>query len=159
MTLGFADPARRDVLIGELRGWELDEVIVEKYNVRFLFESGSCLLNVAWRFAYVSADRLTVYRYDVRADGGRKALDVDRILRLRIVEVEFPDDWEVHLLFENGDKLIVFDQPHMRSCWFKRLDDAQLEGRIVPAIWSVDDDEPEDAGRIGAIHNRIPARP
>ena len=98
MTLGFADPARRDALIGELRGWELDEVIVEKYNVSFLFESGSCLLNVARRFAYVSADQLTSYRYDVQADGGRKALDVDRILRVRIGEVVFPDNREMNLV-------------------------------------------------------------
>ena len=159
MTLGFNEPERREALSQELRGWELYQVQVDKYHVMLWFENGRCLLNIAWRFAYISADHLTAYTYDVQAEGGRKALDIDRVLREQIADIEFPDEWEIHLLFENGDKIIVFDQPHMRSCWFYRYDGAQSNGRNAPVIWSVDDDDPEDVGRVGYIQHRIPARP
>ena len=118
LTIGFGGADRRDALSRELIGWELYQVHVDKYHVMFWFENGWCLLNIAWRFAFVSADRLTAYTYDVQADGGRKALDISSILRTRIISLEFPDEWELHLVFANGGKLIVFDQPHMRSCWY-----------------------------------------
>jgi len=159
LTLGFSDSGRRETLIRELRGWELYQVQVDKYHVMFWFKNGWCLLNVAWRFAYISADHLTAYTYDVQAEGGRKALEVDRILRVRITAIDFPDEWEMHLVFDNGDKLIIFDQPHMRSCWFYRYDGAQSDGRSGSVIWSIDDEEPEDVGRVGYIQHRIPARP
>lgn len=159
VTLGFGGAERRRALTQELLGWELHQVQIDKYHVMFWFENGWCLLNVAWRFAFISADHLTAYTYDVQAEGGRKAFDVDRILRLRIAELDFPDEWEMHLVFSNGDKLIIFDQPHMRSCWFYRYDGAHYDGRSAPVIWSVDDDEPEDVGCIGHIQHRIPARP
>jgi hypothetical protein len=54
--------------------------------------------------------------------------------------------------FDSGDRLIVFDQPHERSCWFMHFDSAQspipLPGKL---IWSLNDLEPEDAGRIGFL--------
>jgi hypothetical protein len=159
MTVGFGAADRRDALTRELVGWERYQVQVGKYHVMFWFENGWCLLNVAWRFAFVSADRLTAYTYDVQAEGGRKAFDIDRILCTRIVALEFPDDWELHLIFANGDKVIIFDQPHMRSCWFYRY--ASVQGAIprAPVVWAIDDAEPEDVGRFGYVHNRMPARP
>lgn len=159
MTLGFGDKQKQEALIQELIGWELYQVQIDKYHVMFWFQDGWCLFNVAWRFAYVSADGLTAYIYDVQADGGRKMFDVDRILRTRICRLEFPDDWELHIVFENGDKLIAFDQPHMRSCWFYRYDGAQAQPPKAPIVWFVDDAEPEDVGRVGHIQHRIPARP
>jgi len=159
MTLGFSNSRRREALVRELCGWELYQVQVDKYYVMFWFQNGWCLLNVAWRFAYVSADHLTAFTYDVKAEGGRKALEVDRILRKQISAIDFPDDWEMHLVFDNGDTLIIFDQPHMRSCWFYRYDGAQFDARSAPVVWSIDDEEPEDVGRVGYIQHRIPARP
>ena len=149
MTIGFGGADRRDALSRELIGWELYQVHVDKYHVMFWFENGWCLLNIAWRFAFVSADRLTAYTYDVQADGGRKALDISSILCTRIISLEFPDEWELHLVFANGGKLIVFDQPHMRSCWFIRYAGGKVETSPSLVVWSIDDDEPEDVDRIG----------
>lgn len=158
MTSGFGNADKQKSLQQELLGWELYQVQVDKYHIMFWFENGWCLLNVAWRFAYFSADKLTTYVYDVQAEGGRKAFDVNRIVRTRIARVEFPDDWELHLFFENGDQLVVFDQPHMRSCWFYRYDNESAPpNRRV--LWSVDDHEPDDVGRIEFVQHRIPSRP
>lgn len=159
MTLGFGEAKRREKLSSELRGWELYQVQVDKYHVMFWFENGWCLMNISWRFAYISADNITSYVCDVQAEGGRKAFDVDRILRNRIAEIDFPDEWEMHLVFENGDTLVVFDQPHMRSCWFYRYDGAQSDPPKTRALWAVDDDEPDDVGRIGYVQRRLPPRP
>ena len=159
MTLGFGMAARRASLIDEIVGWELYQVHVDKYHVMFWFEGGCCLLNAAWRFAFISADGLTAYAYDIQADGGHKAFDVDRILRLRVTSIDFPDDWEMHLTFSNGDKLIIFDQPHMRSCWAYRWSAAPTLPQEASTLWFVGDDEPEDVGRVAYIQHRIPERP
>ncbi len=144
MTLGFSGSECRETLIRELRDWEFYQVQVDKSHIMFWFGNAWCLMNVAWQFAYVSADHLTSYTYDVQAEGGRKASEIDRILRVRIAEIDFPDEWQMQLVFENGDKLIVFDQPDMRSCWFCRYNGAPSDSRSAPVIWSVDDEEPED---------------
>jgi hypothetical protein len=152
MTLGFSDPARQQSLVEQMTGWELYQLQLDKYHAMFWFENGWCLMNVAWRFAFISSDGRLAYHYDVSEEGGRKALDVSRILRRKIVRLEFPDEWELHLVFDNGDRLIVFDQPHERSCWFYRYDGAQATIKPPgPAVWFVDDLEPEDVGRIGFL--------
>ncbi len=61
MTLGFGNGHKREALQQELIGWELYQVQVDKYHIMFWFEDGHCLLNVAWRFAYISAEKLTTY--------------------------------------------------------------------------------------------------
>jgi hypothetical protein len=161
MTLGFGDPERQAKLASELVDWTLHQVAVDKYHVMFWFNDGSCLLNISWRFAYISADHLTAYIFDVQAEGGRKAFDVDRILRKQIAKIEFPDPWELHLVFENGDTLIIFYTPHLRSCWFYRWPatvgpDGGSKG---PFAWAVDDAEPDDVGRVGHMEHRIPPWP
>src|ERR1700758_466462 len=122
MTLGFSDPIRRESLEAEIVGWQLYQLHLDKYHAMFWFENGWCLLNVAWRFAFISADRRLAYHYDVQDEGGRKALDVSRILRRKIAALEFPDEWELHIIFDSGDRLIILDQPHQRSCWFMHFD-------------------------------------
>jgi hypothetical protein len=116
MTLGFGDPARRKALEDEVIGWQLYQLHIDKYHAMFWFENGWCLLNVAWRFGFISADR------------------------------------RLHIIFDSGDRLIVFDQPHERSCWFMHFDSAQSPtpqpGKL---IWSLNDLEPEDVGRIGFL--------
>jgi hypothetical protein len=152
MTLGFSDPQRRKSLEDQMIGWELYQLQLDKYHAMFWFENGWCLMNVAWRFAFISADHRLAYNYDVQADGGRKALDVDRILRRKIASLEFPDEWELHLIFDSGDRFIVFDQPHERSCWFYRYDGAQAAIKPpAPCVWFLADAEPEDVERVGFL--------
>jgi len=110
----------------------------------FWFENGWCLLNIAWRFSLITANSSLVYTYDVQAPGGRKLTNFDRILRLRVVDLKFTDERELHIVFENGDKLVVFDNPTMRSWWFYRYDGAQSLGRSAPVVWAADDAETED---------------
>lgn len=159
MTLGFGEPTRQASFAQEIVGWELYQVQVDKYHVMFWFEGGCCLLNAAWRFAFISADGLTAYVYDIQAEGGRKAFDLDRVLQLKVARIDFPDAWEMHLIFSNGDCLVVFDQPHMRSVWALRWNAAPSIPKGEIATWSVNDDEPEDVGRVSYIQHRIPERP
>lgn len=148
MTLGFSDPDRRKALEDEVVGWELYQLQLDKYHAMFWFQNGRCLLNVAWQFAFASVDGTLAYIYDVQSAGGRKALDVDRILRARVARLEFPDEWELHMIFESGDRLIVFDQPHLRSIWFYRYDNERVVVPSAHVVWAVDDAEPAEMGRI-----------
>lgn len=133
-------------------GWEFYQLHLDKYYAMFWFQNGWCLMNVAWRFAFISADRRLTYHYDVAEEQGRKALDVSRILRQKIRGLEFPDEWELHLNFETGDRLVVFDQPHQRSCWFMQFDpESTPTPKPTKLVWGLGDLEPEDAGRIGFL--------
>jgi hypothetical protein len=136
MTLGFSDAPRLLRLRQELCTWELYQVQIDKFHVMFWFENGHCLLNVAYRFDVRAADGSLAYTYDVQAPGGRKFLNVDTILRQRVVEVTSPSESLLVLAFENGDALTVHDNPRMRSAWFYRYDP---ENHDRPLLWAEDD--------------------
>jgi hypothetical protein len=141
MTLGFSKAERLRKLQQELVTWELYQVEIDKYHLMFWFENGHCLLNVAYRFGFRSADGSVEYIYDVQAPGHRKSLNVDSILRHPIRAVEALDDQQLALTFDNGDALIVHDNPKMRSAWFYRY---QPTNHNSPLIWFEDDIEGED---------------
>jgi hypothetical protein len=140
MTLGFSEVERLRKLQQELVTWELYQVEIDKYHVMFWFENGHCLLNVAYRFGFRSANGSVEYIYDVQAPGDRRFLNVDSILRhpIRVVKAF---DRQLALTFDNGDILIVHDNPKMRSAWFYRYQPNNHNG---PLIWFEDDVEGED---------------
>ena len=141
MTLGFSAPERFKSLKKELLTWKLYQVHVDKYYVMFWFENGHCLLNSAYRFGFLSADRSIDYIYDVQAPGGRKFLNVDSILRQSVKDVEALDERRLGLIFENDDLLIIHDDPKSRSAWFYRYNPVDEDG---PLLWSEDDELGED---------------
>ena len=149
MTLGFSGE-RLQSLKKELCTWELYQVEIDKYHVMFWFENGHCLLNVAFRFSFRSADASTSYVYDVQAPGDRKFLNVDSILRRRIASVEASDERQLTLLFESGDTLVVHDSPELRSAWFIRYDPTDHNGRL---IWGDNDLEPHE---VWHVHSAVP---
>lgn len=141
MTLGFASSERLQKLKEELLKWELYQVEIDKYHVMFWFENGHCLLNVAFRFSYLSSDGSINYVYDVQAPGNRKSLNVDPILRRPIVEVEALDERKLALLFDTGDTLVIHDSPMTRSAWFYRYDSRDHNAAL---LWFDEDVEGED---------------
>ncbi|HXS05823.1 MAG TPA: hypothetical protein VN723_03470 [Rhizomicrobium sp.] len=138
MTLGFSKAERLQKLQKELLTWELYQVDIDKHNVMFWFEDRCCLLNVAYRFGFRSADGLIEYVYDVQAPGDRKSLRVDSILRRPIKAVEALDDRRLNLTFDNGDALIIHDSPETRSAWFYRYQSQNYNG---PLVWAEDDSD------------------
>jgi hypothetical protein len=118
-------------------GWELYQVTLDKYHVMFLFENGWQLLNIAHSFSYYSADGSAAYTFEIYGSG--KIINIDRILRARIVDVMVPSRDRLVLTFENGDDLIVHDDPSMRSWWFMPIDDPSNPERSNG--WSLSDDE------------------
>jgi hypothetical protein len=138
MTLGFSSPERLQKLKDELLGWGLYQITIDKYHVMFWFESGHCLMNVAYRFEFRSADRTVEYVYDVQASGNRKSLNLDSMLRSSIKAVEALDDRRLALTFDSDDVLIIHDNPQMRSAWFYRYDSNDHDR---PALWIEDVDE------------------
>jgi hypothetical protein len=140
MTLGFSEVERLRKLKQELLTWKLYQVEIDKYYLMFWFENGHCLLNVAYRFGFRSADGSVEYVYDVQAPGHRKFLNVDSILRRPIRAVEALDHRQLALTFDNGDALIVHDSPKMRSAWFYRYQPTDHNG---PKIWFEEDIEGE----------------
>ena len=140
MTIGFL-PDRIRKLREELLTWELYQVEIDKYHVMFWFENGHCLLNVAFRFSFHSADHSLDYVYDVQAPGDRKFLNIDSILRRPVRNVEAFDDRQLALRFDNGDTLIVHDSPEMRSAWFYRYNPTDHN---AACLWFDADPEPCD---------------
>jgi hypothetical protein len=136
MTLGFSSPERVQKLKDELSNWTLYQIQVDKYHVMFWFENGHCLLNIAYRFEFRSADRTVEYVYDVQAPGNRKSPNVDSILRRSIKVVEALDGHRLALTFDSDDVLIIHDSPQMRSAWFYRYDSNSHDR---PALWFVED--------------------
>lgn len=117
MVSGFDSPDDfRPIL-----GWELYQVTLDKYHVMFFFENGWQLLNVAHAFSYRSADGSVAYTYDI--DGSSTNIDVARVLRERVIEVEVRDRDRLTLIFQNGDELTVHDLPKLRSWWFQPMPD------------------------------------
>jgi hypothetical protein len=116
-------------------GWELYQITLDKYHVMFFFEGGLQLLNVAHAFSYRAADRSADFTYEVY--GPRKTIDIDRVLRKRVVKVEVRAKDRLALIFENGDELAIHDSPELRSWWILpvRSPSGKMEG------WSFGDDE------------------
>ena len=140
MTIGFSDPRRVARLRQELTTWTLYQVTVDKFHAMFWFENGHALINSAFRFESRSADGQSDYVYDVQAEGGRKFLKVDGILRRKIDAVAALSDRELGLTFKNGDMLIIHDSAAMRSAWFYRYDPVNHNARL---LWCEDDEEIE----------------
>lgn len=116
-------------------GWELYQVTLDKYHVMFHFENGWQLLNVANAFSYRSADGSVSYTYEIY--GTRKWLEVDRILRERVVAVEIRAPDRLSLIFRNGDELTVHDAPTLRSWWFLPVPNADDPEQ---PLWSLSDE-------------------
>jgi hypothetical protein len=145
MTLGFSEPQRLLNLKGELVGWELYQVTIDKYHVMFWFENGYCLLNAAFRFSVRSADRSCEDVYDVQAPGDRKAVNLDQLLRRPIASVDASGERQLVLTFDSGVALIIHDDPRSRSAWFYRYNGNALAANVpTSVIWSEDDEEGED---------------
>lgn len=112
MAIGFSDRFDFNPIVG----WELYQVTVDKYHIMFWFEDERALLNVADRFSFRSADHAVDFTYEIY--GERKFLNVDRILRLKIVAFRIVSKDRLELTFENGDVLSIYDNPQFRSWWF-----------------------------------------
>lgn len=149
MTLGFS--ARFDFT--PIVGWELCQVTVDKYHIMFWFENGRALLNVADRFAYRSADGQTSYQYEIY--GLNKLLNVDRILRLKVIDVLVASIDRLDLVFENQDILSIYDNPELRSWWFLGSS-APFDWPPVTTQWtlSIGDIEPEEASDDELLQRR-----
>ncbi len=119
MAIGFSE--RFD--FGPIIGWELCQVTIDKYHVMFWFEDENALLNVADRFSFRSSDGVINFMYEIY--GTQKCLNVDRILRTKIVKTQTISKAQLDLVFENGDVLSIYDNPEFRSWWFlgRRQDD------------------------------------
>lgn len=121
-------------------GWELYQITLDKYHVMFFFENGWQLLNVAYRFSHLSREGDVNYTYET---GGRGAANqLHRLLRERVIDVIVQSERELALVFANGDRLIVHDDPRLRSWWFMPVDDPAYPEKAV--AWSRWDDDGED---------------
>jgi hypothetical protein len=118
-------------------GWELYQVTLDKYHVMFFFENGWQLLNIAYAFSYRSADGSVAYTFEI--EGPRKTIEVDRILRERVVEVEVRAKDRLTLIFRNGDELTVHDAPELRSWWFQPMPDPNYPEKAQG--WCLSDEE------------------
>jgi hypothetical protein len=112
MAIGFSD--RFD--FSAILGWELYQVTIDKYHVMFFFEDGHALLNVADRFSFASADSSIRFTYEIY--GEHKFMNIDRILRSKIVAVRIVTKDQLDLVFASGDVLSIYDNPKFRSWWF-----------------------------------------
>jgi hypothetical protein len=137
MTVGYGDAERVEKIRRELLTWTLEQVTVDLYHVMFWFEGGHALANVAYRFE-TRAPGGSARTYDVQAEGGRKLLDVEHLLRKRVAGVAAATDRRLSLTFEGDGELIIHDHPQMRSAWFYRYDP---ENHDAPLLWSEDDEE------------------
>lgn len=138
MAVGFSDKFDFSPILG----WELYQVTLDKHHVMFWFEGGHALLNVAEKFSFVSAGGSLSYTYELY--GAHKSLTLDSILRLRIKGVRVCSKDELELTFENGDRLIIHDNPMTRSWWF--LWGQHTDQVSQPSDWAfeIGDREPED---------------
>lgn len=118
----------------------------------FWFENGHALLNVADRFSFHSADGAIDYEYTVYDEN--KYLNVDRILRLPILEAKVVSKDRLNLIFENGDVLSVYDNPEFRSWWFLGGSYNLPEGGQAPYTFEIGDWEIEDLS-VEEIQERL----
>ncbi len=112
MVLGFHDAEEFAPIIG----WELYQVTLDKYHVMFWFENGLQLLNIAHAFSHTSQDHLVSYMYEIHGDN--KRIEIDRMLREKVVDVVVRSPRRLAIIFRNGDELIVHDDPNAQSWWF-----------------------------------------
>ncbi len=119
-------------------GWELYQVTIDKYHVMFWFENERQLLNVAHSFSHCSADGSVSYTYQLY--GVSKRLELDRLLRRKVVGITVRARDRLALLFDNGDALIIHDDPEMCSWWFMPV--SQEPSPPNPSAWSSWDAEP-----------------
>jgi hypothetical protein len=143
MAIGFSDRFDFSPIIG----WELYQVTIDKYHVMFWFENENCLLNVADRFSFTSADKTVSYIYEIY--GAQKSLNLDRILRVKVADIRIITKDQLDLVFETGDILSVYDNPEFRSWWF--LGGCHLDPPSQRTCWSrreialsIGDSEAED---------------
>ena len=130
MAIGFSDRFDFHPIIG----WQLDQVTIDKYHVMFWFENGLALLNVADRFSFHASNRSIDFVYEIY--GGQKFLNVDRILRTKIICIRVVNKDQLDLVFENGDTLSIYDNPNFRSWWF--LGGRELDPSTQRTDWSLD---------------------
>jgi hypothetical protein len=62
---------------------------------------------VADRFSFTSTDKSVNYTYEIY--GPQKALNVDRILRVKVTDVRIITKDQLDVVFETGDVLSVYD--------------------------------------------------
>ncbi len=134
MALGFKTSADFSPVVG----WELYQVTLDKYHVMFFFENGWQLLNVAHSFSHRSADDRVSYTFELYGD--RKTVELDRLLRKKVTEVNVRGRDRLALMFEGGDELIVHDHPDSRSWWFMPINNPDDERSR--ASWAISDVEP-----------------
>jgi hypothetical protein len=135
MALGF----HADQDFSPVIGWELYQVTLDKYHVMFYFEGGCQLLNIANGFSHESVETALHYTYEIY--GTRKRLEIDRLLRQRVVSVTIRSSDRLALSFSNNDVLVVHDDPAMTSWWFM-----PVENKFAPARWTgISDGDPDDA--------------
>jgi hypothetical protein len=117
-------------------------VTIDKYHILFWFENEHALLNVADRFSFRSSDGAVNFLYEIY--GRHKSLNVDRILRTKIAEVQTISKDQLDLVFENRDVLSIYDNPEFRSWWF--LGGRQNDPITTRTSWSfgICDQELED---------------
>ena len=123
---------------GAVLGWELYQVTLDKFHVMFFFEGGQQLLNVAHSFSHLSADGTINYTYELY--GSRKAIEVDRLLRRKVVSVNVLSRDRLSLVFDNEDQLIIHDHPEMQSWWF-----IPVQGHLSTvgdaSLWELSDED------------------
>ncbi len=134
MAIGFGSSSDFAPVVG----WELYQVVLDKYHVMFLFENGWQLMNVAHSFTHRSADSRVSYTFELYGD--RKVLELDRVLRKKVTEVTVLSRDRLALMFEGGDEIIVHDHPDVRSWWFMPIQHPDSEHDR--AGWAISDDEP-----------------
>ena len=117
MVIGFENAED----FGPVVGWELYRVTLDKYHVMFYFQNGWQLLNVAHSFSHKSADGSVDYTFEIY--GTHKRLELDRLLRRIVVRVVVAARDRLALVFDNGDELIIHDDPKFRSWWFMAVPD------------------------------------
>jgi hypothetical protein len=129
MSIGFTDRLDFTPVIG----WELLQVTIDKYHLMFWFENDYALLNVADRCSFRSHDGNINYTYEIY--GTKKYLNVDRILRAKIMKTRIVSKDQLDLVFENGDILSIYDNPEIRSWWF--LGGRQNDPVVQRTSWSL----------------------
>ncbi len=144
MTRGFTDVTEFEPVIG----WELYQVTLDKYHVMFWFKNGHALLNIADSFSYRSKDGRINFTYKTEYVDGRSNeqtwLNLSRILRMPVSDIEIVSTRDLALRFENGDLLTVHDNPSTRSWWFCEYELDQTIPANKPLRWHASDIESDE---------------
>lgn len=147
MARGFTD----DLDFSPIIGWELYQVQIDKYHAMLWFQSCSVLLNIADRFSFRSANGAVDYIYEVYGAG--KSINLDSILREKIVTARIASQDRLDIQFANGDVLSIYDNPGFRSWWF--IDSRETE-RVLGESFNLSDCEIEDMSEEMTRRRRTP---